>query len=312
MFIITIIGVLAFAMVAALVVGFVAESRAVRVQERVEAVQHSHIVLRGTPLADELSKSMYQRLVIPALNRLRERIVELAPSQAVGQARLKLDRAGSPPHLTAATFMTLRFFSLIVGGLAAAGLLIMWQGPPATKIIMALGSVAIGLLAPDYFIAGMIRTRQTQIRKSLPDIIDLLVVSAEAGTGLDGALVVVTKRKKGPLPDEFNRVLTEMRLGKSRQEAWADMAERAGLMEMSMLVAALRQAEQLGVSIANTLRTQADSLRTRRSIRIRQVAATLSVKMLFPLIFCILPALFIVVLGPGLMSLSGAFKTLGW
>lgn len=306
------IGLLVFTMITALLFAFVAESRAVRVQQRVEAVQQNQIVLRGTPLANELSKSMYERLVAPALRRLRERVTEIMPSQAVGAARGKLDRAGSPPYLTAASFLTLKLFSLIGGGLAMVALLIMWQGPLLTKLIMAGAVLAIGALVPDYFVEGMIRSRQYQIRKSIPDIIDLLVVSAEAGTGLDGALVVVTKRKKGPLPDEFSRVLTEMRLGKSRQEAWTDMAERVGLTELSMLVAALRQAEQLGVSISNTLRTQADSLRTRRSIRIRQVAATLSVKMLFPLIFCILPALFIVVLGPGLMSLSKGMETLGW
>ncbi len=306
------IGLLIFGMIAALLFAFIAESRAVRVQERVEEVQQSQIVLRGTPLADELSKSIYERLGAPALYRLRERVTEIMPSQAVGAARRKLDRAGSPAYLTAATLLTVKLFSLIGGGLAAVALLIIWEGPLLTKLIMAGAILAIGALAPDYFVEGMIRSRQAQIRKTIPDIIDLLVVSAEAGTGLDGALVVVTKRKKGPLPDEFGRVLTEMRLGKSRQEAWADMAERVGLTELGMLVAALRQAEQLGVSIANTLRTQADSLRTRRSIRIRQVAATLSVKMLFPLIFCILPALFIVVLGPGLMTISGAMATLGW
>ena len=108
-----------------------------------------------------------------------------------------------------------------------------------------------------------------------------------------------------------SRVLAEMRLGKSRQQAWQDMAKRVDLDELRMLVAALRQAEQLGVSIAKTLRTQADSLRTQRSLRVRQIAASLAIKMLFPLIFFILPALFITVLGPGLISIMSGFKNAG-
>ncbi len=307
-----VIGILVFGMIAALVIVFVGESRAVRVQERVEAVGQNYIVRQGTSLDDELSKSIYQRLIAPALSRLRDWVMGLMPSQAIAATRHKIDQAGSPRHLRVSTFLTITVVSAAVGVVGGGALVLMWYGPLLPKVVMAVGVLAIGALAPDYFIAGMIRNRQNQIRKALPDIIDLLVVSAEAGTGLDGALAVVTKRKKGPLPDEFSRVLTEMRLGKSRQGAWADMANRVDLMEMRMLVAALRQAEQLGVSIANTLRTQSDSLRSRRSIRVRQLAATLSVKMLFPLIFCILPALFIVVLGPGLMSLSGGMKSLGW
>ena len=306
------IGILVFVMFATIVIVLIGESRALRVRERVEALQQQkRIVLSGTPLADELSKSLFQRLVLPALGRLESRIMNLVPSRAIMAIRRKLDSAGSLPYLTAASFMTLKFFSSAGGLLGAAVIMVTMPWPLLSKAVAAIAVAAIGFLAPDYVVEGLIRGRQTRIRKSLPDIIDLLVVSAEAGTGLDGALVVVTKRKKGPMADEFNRVLTEMRLGKSRHEAWTDMAERVGLMELSMLVAALRQAEELGVSIANTLRTQADSLRTRRSARIRQLAATLSVKMLFPLIFCILPALFIVVLGPGLLSLGGLSDVFG-
>ncbi len=307
-----VIGILVFGMIAALVVVFVGESRAVRVQERVEAVGQNYIVRQGTSLDGELSKSIYQRLIAPALSRLRDQVMGLMPSQAIAATRHKIDQAGSPRYLRVSTFLTIKVASAAVGVVGFLALVLMWPGPLLPKVVMAGGVLAIGALAPDYFITGMIRNRQNQIRKALPDIIDLLVVSAEAGTGLDGALAVVTKRKDGPLPDEFSRVLTEMRLGKARQQAWADMADRVDLMEMRMLVAALRQAEQLGVSIANTLRTQSDSLRNRRSIRIRQLAATLSVKMLFPLIFCILPALFIVVLGPALMSITGAMESIGW
>lgn len=308
----TIIVILVFAACAVLVAGFATQSSGVRLSERVENVQRATVVVRGTHLDAELSKSITDRLVLPALGRLRERVTQLAPSQAVQAARIKLDRAGSPASLTVGTFLTLRLVSLIVGVAAAAGFLLLWHGPALHKLVGVGFLILIGSVGPDYFLDVKIKARQNAIRKALPDVIDLLVVSAEAGTGLDGALAVVIKRKTGSLVDEFNRVLTEIRLGKSRPQAWEDMAMRVDLDELRMLVAALRQAEQLGVSIAKTLRTQADSLRIQRSLRVRQLAASLSIKMLFPLIFCILPALFIAVLGPGLMQLASTFKELGW
>ncbi len=306
-----VIGLLVFAAIAALVVGFATESSAVRITERVEKVQRAVVVIRGTQLDAELSKSITDRLIIPALLRLRNRIAELAPSQARNAARLKLDRAGSPASLTVNSFLFVRLVSGLVGFGAAVILFLLWHQLVLYKLAVAGLIALVGALGPDYLLDAKIRARQNIIRKALPDVIDLLVVSAEAGTGLDGALAVVIKRKAGPLVDEFNRVLTEMRLGKSRQQAWEDMATRVDLDELRMLVAALRQAEQLGVSIAKTLRTQADSLRTQRSLRVRQIAASLSIKMLFPLIFCILPALFIAVLGPALMVLLPAMKDLG-
>jgi len=308
-----VIGLLVFVAMAVLVISLVSESRAVRVSERLDAVQRqSRIVVRGTRLDSELSKSLFERVVLPQIKRFRDRLVGMAPAEMIQAARQRLDRAGNPPNLTVATFLAMKLFALMGGVLGAMLVGLLWHGALFPRLLMAGCVLAIGLLGPDYLVEGKIRQRQAAIRKSLPDIIDLLVVSTEAGTGLDGALAVVIKRKRGPLPDEFARLLTEVRLGKSRQQAWADLGERTGVQDLQMLIAALRQAEQLGVSIANTLRTQADSLRTRRSMQIRQVAATLSVKMLFPLIFCILPALFIVVLGPGLMSLSSGFAALGW
>ena len=307
------IGALVFVGLAVLVISLVGDSRTVRVGERLQEVQQqSRVVVHGTSLHADLNKSLFERVLTPQLQKVREKLVGMAPSQMLQTTRARLDRAGNPPNLTVASFVAMRFFCMMGGALGAilAGLLL--HGTPLLKIGMAGCILAVGMMGPDYIIEGKIRTRQAAIKKSLADIIDLLVVSTEAGTGLDGALTVVIKRKRGPLPEEFTRLLTEVRLGKARQQAWQDMGERVGIQDLLMLIAALRQAEQLGVSIANTLRTQSDSLRTKRSMAIRTMAATMSVKMLFPLIFCILPALFVVVLGPGLMSVSAGFGALGW
>ncbi len=307
------IGLLVFIALAVLVLSLVGESRAVRVGERLQAVQQqSRVVVRGTTLDSALNQSLFERMVMPHVRAARDRLVGMAPSEMLQATRQRLDRAGNPPSLTVATFIALKFIALLGGILAAVLVLFLADMSLGMRLLLASCVVAVGVVGPDYLLEGKIKQRQGVIRKSLPDIIDLLVVSTEAGTGLDGALAVVIKRKHGPMPDEFNRLLAEVRLGKGRQEAWADMGERVGVQDLLMLIAALRQAEQLGVSIANTLRTQADALRTRRSMQIRQIAATLSVKMLFPLIFCILPALFVVVLGPGLMTMTGGFAQLGW
>ena len=145
----------------------------------------------------------------------------------------------------------------------------------------------------------------------LPDTLDLLVVSAEAGMGLDGALAEVVQRKEGPLVDEFERALVEIRLGKRRRDAWQDLADRAQAEELPARVAALYQAEELGVSIAKALRAHSDALRGKRSMKIREQAAVLGTKMLFPLIFCIFPALFVIIMGPGVISMKDVFSAMG-
>ena len=307
------IGLLVFVALGVLIISLVGDSRVVRVGERLQAVQQqSRIVVRGTTLDSALNQSLFDRMLAPQIRGLRDRIVGMAPSEILQTTRKRLDRAGNPPKLTVASFVAMKFFALLAGVLVAVLIAIMSHTGLGLRLVMSACILAMGVIGPDYILEGKIRQRQAVVRKSMADIIDLLVVSTEAGAGLDGALAVVIKRKHGALPDEFSRLLAEVRLGKSRQQAWADMGERVGVGDLLMLIAALRQAEQLGVSIANTLRTQADALRTRRSMQIRQVAATLSVKMLFPLIFCILPALFVVVMGPGMMSLVGGFAQLGW
>lgn len=313
MLLLYVIGGLVFVGVAIPIVGMYLESRAVRARDRIRHIQAPTHFVGGAALERELQKSFFERAVRPVVKRLGAAVLRMTPAGAVESARKKLDMAGSPAYLDAATLMVLRAISLSVGIMAAVAIVALWrEGLFIHKYPVALFVVFAGYLMPDYMLDSKIRSRQFQITKSMPDIIDLLVVSAEAGTGLDGALAEVVRRKKGPLPDEFDRVLTEIRLGKRRREAWQDLADRCGVDDLRTLVAALHQAEELGVSISNTLRAQSDSLRTRRSLRIRAAAATLSTKLLFPLIFCIFPSLFVVVLGPGLMSIDNAMKGIGW
>ncbi|MCL6630717.1 MAG: type II secretion system F family protein, partial [Armatimonadetes bacterium] len=143
---------------------------------------------------------------------------------------------------------------------------------------------------------------------SLADTLDLLTVSVEAGLGLDGAMQKVVEKLKNPLSEELGRALREMQIGKLRAEALKDMASRVRVQELSSFVASICQAEQLGVSIARVLRVQGDTIRSQRSQRARETAAKLPVKMLFPLVFCIFPAIFVVIAGSGAISIWRAFS----
>ncbi len=306
------IAALIFVGVAIPIVGIYLESRSVRVQERIKRLKRPRIA-PGSPIEQELQRSLWERAIAPMLNGVGEAVLRGTPGGAVEQTRMKLEMAGNPASLDVATFMVLKAISLGVGILSAVAVVTLWKFDNPMLVYTAGGFLIFGgMVIPDSILDSTIKQRQYQITKSLPDLIDLLVVSAEAGTGLDGALAEVVRRKEGPLPDEFGRVLTEIRLGKRRQEAWQDMANRCGVDDVQNLVAALHQAEELGVSIANTLRSQSDSLRTRRIMRIKAAAATVSTKMLLPMIFCIFPALCIVVLGPGLMSITKGFSGMGW
>ncbi|MGD9496141.1 MAG: type II secretion system F family protein [Armatimonadota bacterium] len=267
-------------------------------------VRHLAPQPQRTPLAEKLSLPFAERILAPAAARVVRFVGGLAPAETLASAHAELERGGHPLGLTAASFVTLRAFSA-VGGVAAA--IWFWRSPligDNGHLPLAGLALTVGLLAPMYILQKAIEGRHAQIRRALPDVIDLLVVSVEAGSGLDGALAEVVSRKEGPLVDEFQRLLGEVRVGKTRRQAWQDMAERVGEDHLSALVAALTHAEQLGVSIAKALRAQADSLRTTRSLQVREAAAALPVKMLFPLIFFIFPALFVILLGPGLMSVT--------
>jgi tight adherence protein C len=261
---------------------------------------------------DELALPFHKRVLAPMLAKLARRIGSLAPAEALENARIELERAGNPAGLNAHSFVALRMFSVLAGLVMAVWV---YRSPAfaGSSLQMPLAGFFLiaGVLGPQYLLQKNIEARHAQIRKALPDVIDLLVVSVEAGAGLDGALAEVCQRKKGPLPDEFARLLGEIRVGKTRRQAWQDMAQRVGEDNLSALVAALTQAEELGVSIAKALRTQSDSLRTRRSLQIREVAAALPVKLLFPLIFFIFPALFVILLGPGLLSMTQVLGVLG-
>lgn len=227
----------------------------------------------------------------------------------------KLEAAGRPVFMgitiTAREFIALKLVFIVLAVLFFLAWM-KYQFIGGLPGLMMAGILTLVLfMLPTLVVDHIIDTRKKEILKGMSDILDLLVVSAEAGLSLDAAMSRVVEKRRGALPNEFANALQEMRLGRSRADSLKDMAQRCGVQEVRMFTGAIIQAESLGVSIAQVLRTQADVHRERRSQRVRELAAKLPVKMLFPMLLFIFPAIFVVLLGPSMMSIYRALSGIG-
>lgn len=188
------------------------------------------------------------------------------------------------------------------GGLVLGVLVAFFAGPSLQTLVLVVAVGWLGFIAPDAWLSGAISSRQTALRRALPDMLDMLLVSVEAGLGFDAAISKVVSSTKGPLPEEFNVVLQEIGAGMPRRDALSRLADRTGVPELSSFIMAIVQADVFGVSIANVLRTQAREMRVRRRQRAEELAQSAPAKMVFPLIICILPATLIVVITPAIIK----------
>ena len=251
-------------------------------------------------LGDSLSQfSLLQRVFIPMWRTALARLGSLTPQRSVDHLTARLDTAGRPYGLNVLNFYGLKLILapvLALIGFQFNPLLLrrefIW-GP-----ILALIFGIAGFYMPDLWLASVIATRKRAIVRALPDALDMVVVSVEAGQSFDQALKRVSARWRNPLTEEFNRILTEIALGRTRREALTSASERIQLADISNLIMAIVQADQLGVSIGKVLRSQADQLRTLRRQRAEELAREAAIKLLFPLVFLIFPAMFAVLLGP--------------
>ncbi len=253
-------------------------------------------------IANELGLSFNERVILPFLGRVAQFVGRFSPSSSIQGTEDKLIQAGRPYGMGSKEFLGLRVISVV--GVIALGLFAIKFVPVAQmKLITMCFAVFIGGALPSNLIEKAIAARQNTIRKVLPEMLDLLTVSVEAGLGLDGAMQKVVEKMSNPLADEMNRALQEMRIGKLRVEALRDMALRTNVSELTSFIAALCQVEQLGGSISRVLRVQSTAIRQRRMQRARETAAKLPVKMLFPMVLFIFPSIFVVVLAPGALQI---------
>lgn len=263
----------------------------------------------------EMSLPFTERIIFPVARKLGEVAIKFTPQNALQSVAKKLELAGNPGKLDPTLFLSLQFVvALLFGGLL---ILVFSIGkssfPLGQKFLFSVGGFVIGFYFPQLWLTSKINKRQHEVRKALPDALDLLTICVEAGLGFDAAMAKVSEKWESELSLAFSRVIQEIQLGKVRRDALRDMAERLGIPEMTSFVAAVIQSEQLGVSMAKVLRIQSDQMRMKRRQHAEEEAHKAPVKMLIPMALLIFPSLMITLMTPaGLRmmnsSLSGMLK----
>ena len=256
-----------------------------------------------------LTGNFMERTIIPLIRRLGKFFGRLTPVQALEAQEHKLILAGQPMGLGAREFYGLHFVSIIVGFLLA--FLLLRVGRDTLNITGAFLSVFAFSLLPVVWLRRLIRVRQKEISRGLPDALDMLSVCATAGLGFDQSLQRVSEFWQTSMGNEFGRVIAEMEMGVSRGEALRNLAYRTDVPELSSFVSIIVQAEQLGMSISNTITGMAEQMRIERRFKAQEEARKLPTKILFPLAFFIFPSMIAVILGPSLPALVDLFKFMG-
>ncbi len=243
-----------------------------------------------------------KRLLGPVLSRLADSVHALTPTGALERLDHKIDVAGARATWTVDRLLGTKVLLGTIGGLF--GVYRVLNDPVATNVLLLflLGGGGFGL--PDFVLSRRATERQTQIDLELPDLLDQMVVSVEAGLGFEAAMSRVAKQNEGALPHELQRVLQDVRFGMSRRDAFAKLLKRTDSADLKQFVNALTQAERLGMPLADVLRVQADEMRKKRRMRAEETALKIPVKLVFPLLLCILPALFVVIIGPAIIRVS--------
>jgi tight adherence protein C len=251
------------------------------------------------------AKKFRERTVEPMRESMARLVLRLNPRTSTEAISLRLLGAGLGRRITPTSFLAAKGLLAVTGALV--GLMVGSMAGSGTGMLLTVGLAAGGFFAPDYFVTLKARGRRERVKADLPDALDLLAVSVEAGLGFDGAIAKITEHMEGPLADEFSLTLGEMRIGESRQDALKRMADRVDAPELSSFTRAIIQADQLGTSLGRILRVQAADSRLRRQAAAEEKAMKAPIKMLFPTVLFIFPAIFLVILGPAFMNIEKVF-----
>jgi tight adherence protein C len=252
----------------------------------------------------ELAEPFSRRVLLPMIEASASFMSRFTPERTLEATRHKLDMAGHPNNWTATQFFGVRGLAALLLGVLIFVLTMLSSLGMLQRLLFTTAAVLLGFFLPTLWLGSRIRRRQSEIVKTLPDALDLLTISVEAGLPFDGAMQRVAEKWDNEISRAFARVLTEIRVGKSRRDALRAMADRAGVPDVVSFVAALIQADQLGISIAKVLRIQSEQMRIKRRQRAEEKAHQAPVKMLFPMTFLIFPSIWIVILGPAIIILK--------
>lgn len=252
----------------------------------------------------ELQAPFAERTLRPLANRLSGRMSRMTSTSFSDKTEKRLALAGNPGDMRVADWLGIKAVGAIIGGILFFLLFFIvnpMKFPIPISVLMVPVGALFGYTLPEFWLGRRVRARQKAILLMIPDALDLLTISVRAGLGFDAALGKVVEKLQGPLSDEFRRALAEVRVGKARRDALRDIVPRTEVVPLTNFIGAIIQAEQLGVSISKVLQVQSEQLRIERRQRAEEMAAKAPIKMLFPLVGCIFPSLFIVILGPAII-----------
>jgi tight adherence protein C len=255
----------------------------------------------------ELSQPFSERVIVPVVRRIGEFSARFTPQKAIQDTARRLEIAGNPWPIDAATFLAIRFIlAVVLGGFLVAVVLISPPSNPSDNFMYIGGATFAGFFLPHLMLTSRITRRQKEIRKAMPDALDLLTICVEAGLGFDAAMSKVSEKWENELSLAFTRTIREVQLGKVRREALKDMSDRLGIPEMTSFVAAIIQSEQLGVSMAKVLRIQSDQMRVKRRQYAEEEAHKAPIKMIIPMALLIFPSILIIILTPAVIQIMGS------
>lgn len=262
--------------------------------------------LERPPTLEEIEMSLpfTERIMLPVLRGIARFVSRFTPRQSMESVQHQLDLAGNPYNWGPMEYLGIRAVAFILFAAIAGLVLVAGQLPGTQKFLMGGASAAAGIVMPLLWLRSKISRRQKSIIRSLPDALDLLTICVEAGLGFDAAMSKVAEKWEDELSLAFTRVMQELQLGKLRREALRDMADRMEVPDMSTFVAAIIQADQLGVSIARVLRIQSDQMRVRRRQRAEEQARAATLRILPPVVFLIFPSILVVLLGPAIIQIK--------
>jgi tight adherence protein C len=252
--------------------------------------------------SEVLERGFSERAVAPMFQGVGRFFMRWTPQGWGARVEKRLMIAGWAPRLDGSSWAAIRVLTMIFGVLLAVYVNGQLEG--TARLAGVVGSLAIGALGAEAILTRRVDERKAGMERDLPDVIDLLVISVEAGLGFEGALGRVVQNVPGELSDEFSRMLQETRVGVSRNAALKSLAERTDVDDLNTFIMALTQADAFGVSISRMLRVQADEMRVRRRLRAQERAFAAPVKMTFPLVLCIFPGIFVVLLGPAAIQIT--------
>jgi tight adherence protein C len=250
----------------------------------------------------ELQQPFFDRTIRPLTGRLSGSVSRITSASFSQSTEKRLAMAGNPGDLRVADWLGIKAVSAIVFAILFFLIFTFPLGSGAeVGLLLGVAGVVFGYIAPEFWLGRRVRARQHAIIMQIPDALDLLTISVRAGLGFDAALAKVVEKMVGPLTDEFRRALAEVRMGRARRDALRDIVPRTEVAPLTNFIGAIIQAEQLGVSISKVLQVQSEQLRIERRQRAEEMAAKAPIKMLFPLVGCIFPSLFVVILGPAII-----------